>query len=178
MTASQPTKGRCWIFGDDINTDFLAPGKYMKFGIETIAQHCMEDVDPDFAGKVRDGDVVVAGSNFGAGSSREQAAEVLRHLGVKCVIAKSFAGLFYRNAFNLGLPLLVGPDQGDSPWGLENGQAIELDLHNATLRLPEQQRALHCSPIPSHLLALVQDGGLVPHLRKRLQRERPHSPNT
>jgi len=172
MTAQQSTAGRCWVFGDDINTDFLAPGKYMKFGIETIAQHCMEDVDPDFAGKVRPGDVIIGGSNFGAGSSREQAAEVLRFLGVRCVVARSFAGLFYRNGFNLGLPLLVGPAEGGASWGLANGQAVEADLARARLWIPAEARAVQCAPIPGHLLALVEDGGLVPHLHKRLQRER------
>ena len=99
--------GRTWVFGDDINTDLLAPGAYMKFGIEEIARHCMEAVDPSFAARVRPGDIVIGGRNFGAGSSREQAVEVLRHLGVSAVVAPSFAGLFYRNGFNLGLPLLT-----------------------------------------------------------------------
>lgn len=178
MTTQQSTTtGRCWVFGNDINTDFLAPGKYMKFGIETIARHCMEDVDPDFAGNVRPGDVIIGGSNFGAGSSREQAAEVLRFLGVRCVMAKSFAGLFYRNGFNLGLPLLVGPE-GDAPWGLANGQTVETDLAQARLWIPSEKRAVQCAPIPQHLLTLVEDGGLVPHLHKRLQRERQESRNT
>nr|MBF0683233.1 3-isopropylmalate dehydratase [Pseudomonas sp.] len=177
MTGQQPTMGRCWVFGGDINTDFLAPGKYMKFDIATIARHCMEDVDPAFASSVRPGDVVIGGANFGAGSSREQAAEVLRHLGVRCVVAKSFAGLFYRNAFNLGLPLLVGPAEGDAPWGLANGQTVELDLAQARLQVPSPARVVQCAPIPDHLLTLVQDGGLVPHLHKRLQRERQNTRN-
>ena len=161
--------GRCWIFGNDINTDFLAPGKYMKFGIETIAEHCMEDVDPQFARAVRPGDIVIGGSNFGAGSSREQAVEVLRHLGVRCVIAQSFAGLFYRNGFNLGLPLLLGPKAPAAPaWGIAPGAQAALDLAQATLHVPAQGLHLACTPIPEHLLALVNDGGLVPHLRKRL----------
>ena len=178
MTVQQSTAGRCWVFGNDVNTDFLAPGKYMKFGIETIARHCMEDVDPDFAGTVRPGDVIIGGTNFGAGSSREQAAEVLRFLGVRCVVARSFAGLFYWNGFNLGLPLLVGPAEGDAPWGLANGQTVETDLTQARLWIPAEARALQCAPIPGHLLTLVEDGGLVPHLHKRLQRERQDSRNT
>lgn len=166
---SMDCSGRCWVFGDDVNTDFLAPGKYMKFGIDVIARHCMEDADPGFARDVRPGDVVIAGQNFGAGSSREQAVEVLRHLGVRCVIASSFAGLFYRNGFNLGLPLLVGTvDAG----ALRSGDVARLDLAAATLHWQDGHRHVQCKPMPAHLLALVEDGGLIEHLRKRLARQR------
>lgn len=168
---AQPRPGRCWVLGDDINTDYLAPGKYMKFGIEDIARHCLEDVLPPFAAQVRAGDVIIAGRNFGAGSSREQAVEVLRHLGVQCVVARSFAGLFYRNGFNLGLPLLLGPADLDAPaWGIAPGTPARLDLAQARLQLPGGP--LTCQPIPPHLLALVADGGLVAHLRKRIERQR------
>lgn len=176
--ACMPTDapGRCWVFGDDINTDYLAPGKYMKYGIDVIAQHCLEDVEPCFAREVRAGDLIIAGRNFGAGSSREQAVEVLRHLGVRCVVAQSFAGLFYRNGFNLGLPLLLGPAAMEAPaWGIAPGALACLDLEQARLQLPDTQQTLQCQPIPPHLLALVTDGGLVPHLRKRIARERLHS---
>jgi len=166
------TTGNSWILGDDINTDYLAPGKYMKYGIDTIAQHCLEDVEPRFAREVRPGDIIFCGNNFGAGSSREQAVEVLRFLGVRCVIARSFAGLFYRNGFNLGLPLLQGPPDDPAPaWGIAHGARVQLDLPRARIELPESGRALACQPIPGHLLALVEDGGLIPHLRKRLERE-------
>ena len=162
-------QGTCWVFGNDINTDFLAPGKYMKFAIEQIARHCLEDVEPRFASEVRPGDILIGGSNFGAGSSREQAVEVLRHLGVRCVIAPSFAGLFYRNGFNLGLPLLLGPKAPAVPaWGIAQGAQARLDLENAVLSVPQQGLQLQCAPIPAHLLTLVNDGGLVPHLHKRL----------
>lgn len=160
---------RCWVFGDDINTDFLAPGKYMKYSIDVIAQHCLEDVDPDFAANVRPGDIIVAGNNFGAGSSREQAVEVLRVLGVRCVIANSFAGLFYRNGFNLGLPLLVGPTKETT---VPPGVQAQVDLEQATLRWGDANEQIQCTPIPAHLLQLVSDGGLVPHLQKRLAAQR------
>lgn len=174
MTQPHFPGGRCWVLGDDINTDYLAPGPYMKFGIDVIAQHCLKDVDPCFASQVRAGDLVIAGSNFGAGSSREQAVEVLRHLGVRCVIAQSFAGLFYRNGFNLGLPLLQGNTQS---CGLATGDQAQLDLQSAKLSWGQAGRqSLQCTPIPAHLLQLVQDGGLVPHLHKRLARERAQSP--
>ena len=100
---------KVWKLGDDIDTDVLAPGAYMKLGIEGIAPHCLESVRPEFAAAVRPGDVVVAGANFGIGSSREQAAGALVHLGVRAVIAPSFSGLYFRNAFNLGLLLLTCP---------------------------------------------------------------------
>ena len=102
-------KHRAWKLGADVDTDALAPGAWMQHGVDVIARHCLESLRPDFAPGVRPGDVVVAGPNFGIGSSREQAAAALRHLGVAAVIAPSFAGLFFRNAFNLGLLLLTCP---------------------------------------------------------------------
>ena len=165
MTKNAAKIGRCWLFGDDINTDFLAPGKYMKYNIGVLAQHCLEDVDGSFAANVRPGDIIVAGNNFGTGSSREQAVEVLRVLGVQCVIANSFAGLFYRNGFNLGLPLLVGPTKAVV---IPAGASAHLDLQQARLHWGEDNEQLQCTPIPEHLLQLVVDGGLVAHLQKRL----------
>ena len=106
--AEAVARNRIWRFGDGIDTDAMAPGEYMKLPIEQIAEHCMEVVRPEFAAAVRPGDVVVAGANFGIGSSREQAPQALVALGVAGVVAASFAGLFYRNAINLGLPVLGG----------------------------------------------------------------------
>jgi 3-isopropylmalate/(R)-2-methylmalate dehydratase small subunit len=157
---------RAWVFGDDLNTDLLAPGRYMKFGIEEIAKHCLESLLPSFATDVRPGDIVVAGRNFGAGSSREQAVEVLRHLGVACVVAVSYSGLYYRNGFNLGLPLLVCADALQ----IEDGAQVALDLDAARLSEPSTGRILQCDPVPAHLIAMVRDGGLVPYLRQRLSR--------
>lgn len=155
--------GRAWVFGDDVNTDLLAPGAYMKFGIEEIARHCMEAVDPTFAAQVRPGDIVFGGRNFGAGSSREQAVEVLRHLGVVAVVAPSFAGLFYRNGFNLGLPLLTCTTLPP----ITAGQRAGCDIDTAQVFL-EDAPALQCDPVPPHLVAMIRDGGLVPHLARRL----------
>ena len=101
---------RIWVLGDNVDTDMLAPGRYMKNSVDVIAQHCLEALDPGFAETARENDVVVAGENFGMGSSREQAAEVLLYLGVRAVIAKSFGRIFYRNALNLGLPVLTCGD--------------------------------------------------------------------
>ena len=157
---------RARVFGDDLNTDLLAPGRYMKFGVEEIAKHCLESLAPAFAASVRPGDIVVAGRNFGVGSSREQAVEVLRYLGVACVVAVSYSGLYYRNGFNLGLPLLVCADAPQ----VADGAQLTLDLDAARLHEPAAGRTLQCEPVPAHLIAMVRDGGLVPHLQKRLAR--------
>jgi 3-isopropylmalate/(R)-2-methylmalate dehydratase small subunit len=160
--------GRIFLVGDDIDTDQLAPGQYMRGGIEEIAAHCLEAVRPDFAPNVRPGDVLVAGRNFGIGSSREQAAEALKHLGIAAVIARSFAGIFYRNAINLGLPALVAPD----PDGIEEGDACALDLERSHLALSAKDRTVPLEPLPANLRIMLADGGLVPHLKKRFEHER------
>jgi 3-isopropylmalate/(R)-2-methylmalate dehydratase small subunit len=159
-------RGRAWVFGDDIDTDALAPGRYMKSGIEEIARHCLEAVDATFAAGVRPGDVVVGGRNFGAGSSREQAAQALTTLGVAAVIAPSFAGIFYRNALNLGLVALVCADAQR----IRAGDAIGFDAEAGRIENHTRGETLACEPIPAHLMAMVRDGGLVPHLEKRLAR--------
>ncbi|MGI9370863.1 MAG: 3-isopropylmalate dehydratase [Hyphomicrobiales bacterium] len=158
-------QGRVWIFGDDIDTDILAPGKYMKGGLEEIAAHCMEAIDPSFATSVKVGDVIVAGKNFGIGSSREQAAEALRHLGVSAVIAKSFGGIFYRNALNLGLPVFISGDAES----FTQGEGVSLDVDAATLASCDQDLKITCEPLPGFLLEMLHDGGLVPHLKSKFR---------
>src|SRR6185369_10399980 len=116
--------GRAWTFGDNIDTDVLAPGIYMKLPVEEVAQHCLEAVDPEFAARVQPGDIVVGGENFGMGSSREQAPQALKILGVGAVLAKSFARIFYRNALNLGLPALFFREADE----VSAGDRLELDL--------------------------------------------------
>jgi len=160
--------GRVFLFGDDIDTDQLAPGQYMKGGIAELATHCLEAARPDFAHTVKPGDVLVAGRNFGMGSSREQAAEALKFLGVAGVVARSFAGIFYRNAINLGLPVMVA---ADDPGRIADGMEAELDIAGAMLR-PAREAALALEPLPENLRSLLADGGLVPHLKKRFAAER------
>ncbi|MBN9672524.1 3-isopropylmalate dehydratase [Roseibium aggregatum] len=160
--------GRVFLFGNDIDTDQLAPGQYMKGGIDMLAAHCLEAARPDFASTVKPGDVVVAGTNFGVGSSREQAAEALKHLGVAAVIARSFAGIFYRNAINLGLPVLIANDLGQ----VEDGDTVDLDLDAGELRLATKDRTIKLEPLPDNLKRMLADGGLVPHLKKRFAEER------
>ena len=156
---------KAWVFGDNVDTDVIVPGRYMKFGIDEIARHCMESAAPDFARTVRKGDVVVAGRNFGAGSSREQAPEALKHLGVSALVAESFAGLFYRNAINLGLPAVVCAQAKR----IRPGDELELDAANGRLANRTTGEELRCEPIPEFLMQLIRDGGLVPHLEKRLR---------
>ena len=158
----QPASHRVWKLGADIDTDALAPGAYMKLGIEGIAPHCLEAVRPEFAAQVRPGDVIAAGPNFGIGSSREQAAAALVHLGVRAVIAPSFGGLYFRNAFNLGLLLLTCAEAGR----LQEGETIGLDLQSLTVTTASGDR-LACEPIPAFLLDMVAAGGLMNQLRQQ-----------
>lgn len=156
---------KAWVFGDSLDTDAIAPGRYMKFGIEEIARHCLEGVDPSFARDVRRGDVLVAGKNLGAGSSREQAPEALKHLGVAALIAESYAGLFYRNAINLGLPAVVCAQARR----IRSGDELGLDFESGVLTNITAGERLACEPIPEFLLQIIRDGGLLPHLEKRLR---------
>ena len=157
-------RGRAWVFGDNIDTDLLAPGPYMKKDIVEQATHCLETVAPTFAREVRPGDVVIGGENFGMGSSREQAVQCLRHLGVSAVLALSFARIFYRNALNLGLPALFFTDAGR----VHQGDRLEVDPETGQVRNLTQGTDHGCPPIPGHLLSMIRDGGLMPHLKKRM----------
>jgi 3-isopropylmalate/(R)-2-methylmalate dehydratase small subunit len=160
--------GRAFIFGDDIDTDVLAPGRYMKSPIEELAQHCLEVIAPDFAKDVRPGDVVIGGRNFGMGSSREQAAQALKVLGVSAVVAKSFGGIFYRNALNLGLPVVVCAET-DS---IQPDDRLRVDLAGGTVSNETSGRTLPSEPLPQFLLDMLADGGLVPHLEKKFARHK------
>jgi 3-isopropylmalate/(R)-2-methylmalate dehydratase small subunit len=163
------TQHRIWHLGADIDTDVLAPGHAMKHGIEVIAKHCLESVLPQFASQVKKGDVIVAGPNFGIGSSREQAAQVLVQLGIAAVIAPSYSGLYFRNAFNVGLLLLTCP----TTELLRNQELLTLSFIGLQVVLPDKN-TLDCEPIPDFLLQMVQAGGLLPSLKQRLQK----SPST
>jgi len=155
---------RCWCVGSEIDTDQLAPGPTMKFGLDLMARHCLEAVRPDFAAGVQRGDVLVAGRDFGIGSSREQAASVLVYLGVAAVVAPSFAGLFFRNAFNVGLLLLTCPQAAR----IADGETIGFDARAGRITRAGGDE-LACEPIPAFLLDMVQAGGLVPQLKHQLR---------
>ncbi|WP_254599881.1 3-isopropylmalate dehydratase [Cupriavidus gilardii] len=172
-TASeQPAAGRIWRFGDNVDTDAMAPATQMKGGIEQIARHCLAGLRPEFPSTVRPGDLVVGGRHFGVGSSREQAPQALRHLGVAAVIAPSFAGLFYRNALNLGLPALVCADTSR----LIDGERATLELDDAAIVLADGTH-VPCEPIPAFLLDMLRAGGLIPHLKGRLAQQQACPPH-
>lgn len=158
---------RVWRLPADVDTDQLAPGHAMKHGVEMIARHCLETVRPEFASQVQRGDAIVAGPGFGIGSSREQAAAVLVHLGIAAVIAPSFAGLFFRNAFNVGLLLLTCPQAAQ----IDDGTALQWDLAARNITLADGRR-LPIEPIPDFLLDMVRAGGLMPMLKRRFQENR------
>lgn len=156
--------GRAWVFGDNIDTDLLAPGHAMRKPLEELSLHCLEAVRPEFAKSVQRGDIVVAGKGFGIGSSREQAAQALRFLGVSAVIARSSARIFYRNAFNLGLPVLTLAEAGE----IVDGDQLEVDLATGLVRDLTRSREFQGEAVPAFLLEIVEDGGLIPNLHKRL----------
>lgn len=172
-TNMNPASGahRVWRLGSDIDTDLLAPGYVMQHGVDVIAAHCLESLRPEFATQVRPGDVIVAGTGFGIGSSREQAAAVLVKLGVAAVIAPSYGGLFFRNAFNLGLMLLTCP-QAER---LQEKENITIALQEQPYVVAADGEQLACNPIPSFLIDMARAGGLMNVLRERLERERQHA---
>ncbi|MGI9331349.1 MAG: 3-isopropylmalate dehydratase [Gammaproteobacteria bacterium] len=159
--------GRAWVFGDNVNTDAMAPGLYFKSPMDEMARHCMETLDPTFAGAVQPGDVVVGGLNFGMGSAREQAAMALQHLGVGAVLARSFGRIFYRNALNFGIPALLLPADME----ILAGDHLHIDAATGELNNVRAGRAAQAEALPPHLLSLVAAGGLMPYLKTRLAEE-------
>jgi 3-isopropylmalate/(R)-2-methylmalate dehydratase small subunit len=158
-------KGRAWVFGDHINTDLIIPGRYLDdYSAKNLAAHVMEDADPEFPRKVAKGDILVAGRNFGCGSSREQAPMALKHAGISAVIADSFARIFYRNSINVGLPVIIcrGASSRIMP-----GDVIEIDLHGGSILLPDGGRMVF-SPLPDFLIRILDEGGLVTYTKRRL----------
>ena len=152
-------KGRCWKFGADINTDLIIPGRYLNTTDPVeLAKHCMEDADPDFSSKVSEGDIILADKNFGCGSSREHAPIAIKAAGVSCVIAKSFARIFYRNAFNLGLPVIVSPEAFD---GSDENDTIEVHTQDGTITNITKNISFHAEPIPPFMQEIIDHGGLM-----------------
>jgi 3-isopropylmalate dehydratase small subunit len=158
-------EGRVWKYGDHVNTDLIIPGRYLDdYDLRSLAAHVMEDLDPSFSKKVRHGDIVVAGRNFGCGSSREQAPVALKHVGVSAVVAGSFARIFYRNAINVGLPVIVCPEAVSR---LVDGDIVVIDMEKGVLVRPSSHLTIQFKPLPDFLLEILSDGGLVPHMKKR-----------
>lgn len=158
--------GKVFKYGDDVNTDVIFPGKYTYTVTEPseMAKHALEDLDPEFTAKVAEGDVIVAGKNFGCGSSREQAASCLKYAGVSAVIAESFARIFYRNAINFGLPAIVSPEAAK---GIKSGDSLEVDLAQGEIRT--EREVYRFVPFPEFMMEIMRDGGLLEHIRKELK---------
>jgi len=160
-------KGRIWKFGNDINTDEIIPARYLNTSDpEELARHCMEDADPEFPNKVQKGDIIVAGSNFGCGSSREHAPIALKAAGVACVIAGSFARIFYRNSFNMGLPIL---ECADAFGRVEEGDVIDVSLDMGVITFENDNSTLQAEPVPEFMQALIKEGGLMNYVAKKVK---------
>ena len=163
-------QGRVWKFGDDVNTDLIISGKHLdNYDPAHLASHAMEGANKDFASVVRQGDIIIAGANFGCGSSREQAVMALKHCGIEAVIARSFARIFYRNAINLGLTVVVSPNAADV---FQDGDSVALDLPGHRLVSITGNRSSDLEPVPAHVKLILDEGGLVPFIKKRLKENR------
>ncbi len=158
-------RGRVWKYGDHVNTDVIIPGRYLDdYDVRSMAKHALEDLDPRFAKDVAYGDVIVAGRNFGCGSSREQAPLALKHAGVGAVVATSFARIFFRNAVNVGLPVV----EFDATGMFDGGDVALINLEKGVIVNETTGRTGRFDPLPDFLLDILRDGGLGPHTAKRL----------
>jgi 3-isopropylmalate/(R)-2-methylmalate dehydratase small subunit len=161
-------QGTVFKFGDNINTDIISPPQYIELTVEEAAVHSMEAVDPDFTKRFAPGDIIVAGDNFGSGSSRETSPLALRHLGTGAVVAKYFARIFYRNSINIGLPLFEC-EQTDR---IEAGDVIEIDTEAGRIYNRTKKETYLCSRIPPHIMELIEEGGLIARLKRRYGTEK------
>ena len=157
-------KGKAWKFGNDIDTDIIVPGRYLIYtDEETLSKHCMEGLDPDFNEKCNEGDFIVAGKNFGCGSSREHAPIALKGVGVSAVIAESFARIFYRNATNVGVPLLEAPGISEL---VEDGDEISVEIENDT-KTKKNGESIEFKKLPPFMLEILEQGGLIEYLKNK-----------
>lgn len=156
-------RGRAWKFGDSISTDHIAPGRYfhLRTNLPELARHVLEDANEDFASGMQPGDLVVAGKNFGLGSSREHAPRIIKLAGVSAVLAQSFARIFFRNSINVGLPVLEIDTSA-----IEQGDELEVDLAAGEVRNVTQDMVLRFEPLPPVMVRILEDGGLVEHFKK------------
>lgn len=158
-----PIKGRVWKFGNDIDTDVIIPGKYLRTkDMQVFAAHAMEGIDPGFSKKAKPGDIIVAGDNFGCGSSREQAPLALKHAGIACIVAKSFARIFFRNAINIGVSVLECPDTDK----INDGDELEVDLATGVIVNKTKGETFQATPLPDFVREIVDEGGLIKYTRK------------
>ncbi|MCD6422786.1 MAG: 3-isopropylmalate dehydratase small subunit [Elusimicrobia bacterium] len=157
-------KGKVWKFEDNISTDLICPGRYyhLRGNLPELAKHTLEDADPEFPKKVEKGDIIVAGKNFGCGSSREHAARVIKISGVGAVLAKSFARIFFRNAINIGLPV-IEIDTSD----FNQGDEVEIDLEKGILKNLTNSKEYEIKPLPQKMIEILNSGGLVEYIKKK-----------
>lgn len=161
-------QGRAWKYGDNINTDEIIPARYLNtIDPKELASHCMEDADADFPKKVRAGDIIVGGSNFGCGSSREHAPIAIKAAGVSCVIAKTFARIFFRNAINTGLPILVCPQAAEE---IKDGDQVEVDLAAGKIRNLTQKKDYSTPPFPKEMQDIIGAGGLMSFVKQQAKK--------
>jgi 3-isopropylmalate/(R)-2-methylmalate dehydratase small subunit len=163
-------KGKVHKYGADVNTDVIIPGRYLNVSEAVeLAKHCMEDIDKDFIKRMKPGDIIMATSNFGCGSSREHAPLAIKAAGVSCVIAKSFARIFFRNAINIGLPLLECEEAVDNT---ESGDILEVDLSTGKIKNLTNGKVFNAKPYPNFMSELISAGGLIEYTKKRLAARR------
>lgn len=158
-------EGKVWKYGDNINTDVIFPGKYtyQKMEPEEMAKHALEDLDPAFVSKVNEGDILVAGKNFGMGSSREQAAIAIKYAGINVIIARSFSRIYFRNAINAGMPAIISPEAVDS---IEEGDKVIVDMENGKIITPKGEFTF--PPYPETVMNILQKGGLINFIKANI----------
>jgi 3-isopropylmalate/(R)-2-methylmalate dehydratase small subunit len=163
----ESVKGRVWLLGDNIDTDAIYPGKYLPIIVpQEMALHALEGIDPEFPKKLQPGDIIVAGSNFGCGSSREQAATCLKACGIAAIVAGSYSRIFFRNAINQGLPLVESKEARNS---IKEGDVINIDFARGRIVVPGGELAFH--PLPSFLTQILEDGGLIEYTKKKIAKK-------
>ncbi len=160
-------KGKAWKFGDDVNTDLIIPARYLNTSDpKELASHCMEDADNDFVKKISEGDIIVGGRNFGCGSSREHAPISIKHCGISCVIAESFARIFFRNSINMGLPIFECKEAAKA---IKEGDEIEVDADKGEIKNLTNNQTYTAKPLPEFIQNLIKAGGLMEYVKKELK---------
>jgi 3-isopropylmalate/(R)-2-methylmalate dehydratase small subunit len=163
-------EGKVWKFGDDVDTDVIIPARYLNTSDPTeLARHCMEDLDPEFSRKISAGDIIVAGKNFGCGSSREHAPIAIKGVGISAVVARSFARIFYRNSFNMGLPIFEAPEAVDS---ISEGDDLLIDMEGGTITNRTTGDMYAVKPVPPFMRELIDAGGLMEYMKGKVKRSR------
>ena len=169
MRSDMLIRGNIWKFGNNVDTDAIIPARYLNTSDpEELGRRCMEDADPDFARKVKSGDIILAGKNFGCGSSREHAPIAIKAVRIGLVIAESFARIFYRNAFNIGLPIL---ESAEAAFEIQSGDDVEVDIETGRIIDHTTQKQYQAKAIPPFMRELLGAGGLVPYVRRQRQKE-------